>query len=117
MALTIQDLQPKGFKVEIKGLILDCKAPRLSHTLVLSKVGEMFNNLDKLEREDIVKAEKDFDWVVAELIPELKGIELGIQDVLEIVTQIMEHVAPEENKELEEKGVKFDSDPKVEKIG
>ena len=117
MALTIQDLQPKDFTVTIKGVEVQCKPPRLSHTLVISKVGEVFQNIKEASRDDIQNAETDFDWVVAELMPELKDIKLDMQSVLDIITQIMSKIQPEESKELAEKGVKFDSDPKVEKIG
>ena len=117
MALTIQDLQPKNFKIKIKGVEVDCKPPRLSHTLVISKVGEVFSNVSTASRADITNAEKDFDWVVEQLIPELKGIELDMAAVIEIITQIMEQVSPEETKELDSKGVKFDTTPKAEKIG
>lgn len=117
MALTIQDLQPKDFIVTIKGVEVPCKPPRLSHTLVISKVGEVFQNIKEASRADIQSAESDFDWVVAELMPELKDIKLDMQAVLDIITQIMTKIQPEESIELADKGVKFDSDPKVEKIG
>jgi hypothetical protein len=117
MALTIEDLKPKAFKVNIKGVEVDCKPPRLSHMLVISKVGETFQNISTVNRESIQQSEQDFDWVVSELIPELKGIELDMQSVIDIITQVMEQVQPEENKELADKGVKFDTDPKAEKIG
>jgi len=117
MALTIEDLRPKNFKVNIKGVEVDCKPPRLSHMLVISKVGETFQNIGKSNRDEIQQAEKDFDWVVAELVPELKDIPLDMQSVIDFITQIMEQVQPDENKELTDKGVKFDTDPKAEKIG
>jgi len=117
MALTIEDLKPKSFTVNIKGVEVNCKTPRLSHILVISKVGESFQNISDLKREQIQQAEKDFDWVVAELIPELKDIPLDMQSVIDLITQIMEKIQPEESKELYDKGVKFDTDPKAEKIG
>jgi hypothetical protein len=117
MALTIEDLRPKNFKVNIKGVEVDCKPPRLSHILVISKVGESFQNIANLKREQIQEAEKDFDWVVSELMPELKGIDLDMQSVIDLITQIMEKIQPDESKELSDKGVKIDSDPKAEKIG
>lgn len=117
MALTIDDLRPKDFKINIKGVEVDCKPPRLSHTLVLSKVGEIFKNIQTASKEDIVKAEQDFDWVVSELIPELGDIKLDIHSVIDVITQLMSQIEPDENIELQEKGVKFDSDPKAEKIG
>lgn len=117
MALTIEDLKPKSFTVNIRGVEVSCKTPRLSHILVISKVGESFQNISDLKREQIQEAEKDFDWVVAELMPELKDVELDMQSVIDVITQIMEKIQPEESKELSDKGVKFDTDPKAEKIG
>ena len=78
----------------------------------MSKIGELFQDASKASRNDIMQAEKDFDWVVEELVPELKGTPLSMQSTLDVITQIMEQIAPEENKELEEKGVQFNDDPK-----
>jgi hypothetical protein len=115
--MSIEDLQPKDFTIKVKGLELPCKPPRLSHTLVINKVGEVFTDSKNASREQIEQAEKDFDWVIGDLIPKLKGINLDIQSVIDVITQIMEHVQPAEDKELKEKGVKFDVDPKAERIG
>lgn len=117
MALTVDDLIPKDFEVNIDGVKVMCKPPRLSHLLVLNKVGDAFKNIEKLEREDIIKVEGDFNWVVSDLIPELSGKQLPIQSMLDVITQIMDSVEPDENIELKEKGVKFDTDPKAEMIG
>jgi len=117
MALTIQDLQPKEFIINIKGVEVPCSPPRLSHTLIISKVGEVFQNIKEVSREDIQAAEADFDWVVSELMPELKDIKLDMQSVLDVITQMMAQIQPEESKQLAEQGVKFDADPKAEKIG
>lgn len=117
MALTIDDLKPKNFKIKVKGVEIESKPPRLSHTLVISKVGETFKDIKSADRKQIEQAEKDFDWVVAELMPELKDIPLDMQAVIDIITELMEQVAPEENRELNEKGVKFNTDPKVGVIG
>lgn len=117
MALTIEDLKPKNFKIKVKDVEVECKPPRLSHTLVISKVGQTFQDVQKASREDILQAESDFDWVVGELIPELKGIDLDMQAIIDVITQIMEQIQPEESKILADKGVNFDSNPKAEKIG
>ena len=117
MALTIQDLQPKDFKITVKDVEVTCKPPRLSHTLVISKVGQIFQNIEKASREQVVQAQNDFDWVIKDLIPELDGIQLDMQGIIDVITGIMNQIQPEETKELEEKGVSFDTDPKAEKIG
>lgn len=117
MALTIDDLKPKKFKVTVKGVELECSPLRMSHTLVVSKVGDIFNNIGDATRAQISQAEKDLDEVIGELIPELKDIQLDMQATIDLITEMMENVSPSDNKELAEKGVTFDTDPKVEKAG
>lgn len=117
MSLSVSDLIPKDFKITIKGVEVTSKPPKLAHMLVLSKVGNLFQNINEAKRDDILSAQEDFDWVVTELIPELKDVELDMQASIDLITEIMKQVQPEENKELAEMGVKFDTDPKAEKVG
>lgn len=117
MSVSIEDLKPKSFAVTVKGLELTCKPLRLSHALSISKIGEVFQNPKDFKHADIKQAEADMDTVIGELIPELKDTELDITCIMELITQMMEHIQPSDNKELEEKGVKIDSDPKAGKTG
>ncbi len=117
MGLTIEDLKPKNFKVKIKGVELDCKPLRMSHTLIVSKIGEIFQNINISTKKEIKQAEVDMDEVIAELIPELDGVKLDMESVLELITSMMESIQPSDNKELKEKGVAFDTDPKAEGNG
>lgn len=117
MGMSIEDLQPKSFTVNIKGVELTCKPLRLSHTLIVAKIGDVFQNLNLIDKEQIKQAEKDMDEVVAELIPELKDIQLDMQSTIDLITQMMEQVEPSDNKELNAKGVKFNTDPKAETNG
>lgn len=113
MSITLAELQPKPFTINLDGLELTCKPPRLSHTLVLAKIGNVFENIDKSNKQAITQAEQDLDEVLAELIPELKGNQLSIKHLISVISQIMQNVQPEDNRELKEKGVTFDTDPKV----
>lgn len=117
MALNISDLQPKEFEIELKGQKTMCKPPKLSHVFILSKLGNIFKNSNDYTVDDINTAEKDLEYVFGELIPELKGVSLDMQTNIDIITQIMEHITPSENKELKEQGVQFGTDPKAERTG
>lgn len=117
MALNIDDLQPKPFEVKIKDQTTNCKPPKLSHIFILSKLGNIFQNPNDFSSADIKQAERDLEDVFGELIPELKGTSLDMQLNIELITQIMDKINPSETKELDEKGVKFNSDPKAERIG
>lgn len=123
MGLSINDLQPKKFEIELsvtgetEKVIVMCLPLRLSHALIVSKIGDVFKNVGTATSKEIKDAEASVDDVVAELIPELKDIKLDMKNVMELITAMMGQIEPEDNKELSESGVKFDTDPKVETIG
>ena len=123
MGVTIEDLKPKNFKMKIaikdseEKLEIECKPLRLSHTLTIAKVGNVLQNPDGSTKQKIKEAEQDMDEVISELIPELTGISLDIRTTISIIEQMLETVEPADNKEIREKGVKFDTDPKAPKIG
>lgn len=113
MSLSVDDLKPKSFKVNVKGVELESKPVRLSHALAIAKIGNVFQDTKAATKEEIKQAEKDMDEVVGELIPELAGVELDIGATMQLIEQLMEQVEPADNKELKKKGVEFNSDPKA----
>lgn len=117
MSLTVQDLQPKNFTIKVKGVELDCKPLKLSHTLLVASVGDIFNNLSTSTPESIKKAEAEINSVIADTIPSLKDIELDGATTMEIITQLMQSTVPSDVKYLDENGVKLNASPKAEKVG
>lgn len=117
MSITIDDLRPKPFNVTVKGVSLQCKPLRLSHALAIAKVGNVFQDAKNATSEQIAQAGKDLDWVIGDLIPELSGVELDAATSIELIEQMMDKIQPADNKELEEKGVSFGTDPKAQTIG
>lgn len=115
MALNISDLQPKPFTVTLGEQTTECQPLKLRHIFILNKLGTVFQNPDTATREQIEEAEADFNYVVGDLIPELKDVSLPIDMMMDLITQMMETVNPTENKELADKGVSFDADPKAQK--
>ena len=113
MSVTIDDLKPKNFKLNIKGVELESKPLRLSHALSIAKIGNVFQDTKNASRDDIKQAEVEMDEVIAELIPELAGVPLDMAATMQLIEQLMEQVEPSDNRELKDKGVKFSSDPKV----
>ena len=112
MGLTIEDLRPKPFTIKVRGVELACKPLRLSHSLVVSRIGSVLQNPNEISKQQIKQAEADLDEVIAELVPELAGIELDTASVIDIISQLLETVVPSENEELQKAGVKMQSDPK-----
>ena len=118
--MTTSDLQPKPFKIKIQDKNYLCKQPRLSHRLIIGRVQPLFTAADDLANgkstditaTQMIDYENDLDAMIQDLIPELKGIQLDIVDLAEIIGQIMEVMLPEESKELKEAKVEV-SDPKA----
>ena len=113
MSVSIDDLKPKTFKVTVRGVELDCKPVRLRHALILAKVGNIFENAKSATESDIEQAQKEVDKVFDELLPQLAETELDMEVTMALLEQIMGQIAPDDNKELKEKGVQVDTDPKA----
>lgn len=109
---TLEDLRPKKFPITVRGVVLQCSPLRLSHALIISKVGSVLENPKDAKSEDIKKAEADMDAIIEELIPELKDIQLDMMDTVSIITQMSEGITPEDTKFLEQQGVSFEENPK-----
>lgn len=116
MSVSINDLQPKKFKIEIKGVELEVEPLNLSQMLIVASAGKIFQ-AESPTKQQIINAGNDMQEILDEVIPELKGKKLDGQTTLDLIGKIMNSVEPDDNKELNERGVKFDVDPKAGKIG
>lgn len=113
MALNVSDLQPKPFTITLGGQTTECAPLKLRHIFILNKIGMVLQNPGEATKDQILEAEADFDYIIGDLVPELKGASLPVDMILDLITQMMVTVNPSENKELADKGVSFDADPKV----
>ena len=114
MALNISDLQPKPFTVTLGEQTTECAPLKLRHIFILNKIGMVLQNPGEASKEQILEAENDFNYIIGDLVPELKDVSLPVDMILDLITQMMLTVNPSENKELADKGVSFDADPKAE---
>lgn len=117
MSLTLEDLQPKEKEITINGVQLIAKPLKLSHALILTQLGEIFQNPKNASVDEIKKAEKNVENLIGDVIPELSGKELDMDTTIKIISELMKTIQPSDNAELIEKGVSFNADPKAEKIG
>lgn len=111
---SLDDILPKSFTININGVELECKPPKLSHAMLLAKTSKVFQDIDNSSVEQIREVQKTVDAVFEELVPELKGRSLDMDITIEVITQIMEKLQPSDNKELTDRGVNFSADPKVQ---
>lgn len=113
MSVSVNDLQPKSFKIKVNDVELTSKPIKLKHALILAKVGNVFENASSASNKDIESASDSIEEVLAELIPELKDIDLDMTITMEIMTKLLEHINPDDNQELIENKVSMNTDPKV----
>jgi hypothetical protein len=113
MSVSINDLQPQPFTVKIKGQEIQSQPLQLKHALVLAKMGSIFQDPAKATGEQIESAQADITKVFNELMPDLVGVTLDMQMTMEIMTQVMNQIDPEDNKELEKHKIKLNADPKA----
>jgi len=117
MGLTIEDLKPKDFTINIRGVELTCKPLKLEQTMLIASVGNIFNDVKNASEDDIKKACRAVEKIIPEIIPQLASVELDGGLILEIIPLIMPTVTPSDEEFLQKNGVKTDADPKAEKAG
>jgi len=126
MAIMPEDLQPETYKVTLHGKEYLAYPPRLSHRIILKKVQPFFIALQQAAEDDdvtipsdkLIEYEKELDIVFQSLVPELKNVTLGVDDVISLLMQIVDQTLPQETRELiDNKVVVGEPDPKVTRTG
>lgn len=120
---SIQELQPKSFKVKIQGSEYDCKPMRMSHRLILGRIQPLFEQMANaagekpidLSAAEILNYENELDVLLSSLIPELSDITLGMEDIGSILEQIMDTILPDDQKELKEAKIEVTDTLKADK--
>jgi len=115
MALTIDDLKPKNFTITIKDVEIECIPLKVSHVMLLQKVGLIFSDVKNATTQQIKDAETDLYSIIEEVSPTLKDAQLDFNSVFEYIEQLMAGVETSETKEIKSSGVTFTKDPKAEK--
>jgi len=113
---SVEDLQPKPFTVTIKGMEYESKPLRLSHALMVSKIGAIFNDVRNSNLKETKQAETDLDLIIADLIPDIKDAHLDLLTVMDLLAQLMDSVQPTEQQELEDNNIEI-SEKKTEEAG
>ena len=122
MSIASNDLQPKPFNINIKGNDYKCNPLRMSHRIIIAKISPLFAQFEiiangqeiEMSTEKIFELEKELDLLINNLIPELKNIELNIEDLANLIGLLMDSILPQESQDLKDAKVEVNNDPKVE---
>jgi len=117
MSLSIDDLRPKNFTITVKGVELECLPLKLSHTLTIASIGNVFENISGMTYESSKKLDTDIRRLIDEVIPSLQDKEIDGMTMMDIITKIGEGSMPSDVEFLDKNGVELNVDPKAEKAG
>lgn len=113
--LDLDTLVKPSKKVRIDGQIIEIKPPALEELLKLSKLGGAIQKRqtgEKMSEEDAVAAINDLRAAFGELVPELAGKALNVEQLLALLDMVVSLAMPSDVSELEKRGIKLDADQK-----
>lgn len=107
-------------KIKIRGELVEIEIPSLEKLLQLSTLGrdlqEVQNGLESLtEEQQAAKVEEAIARMRAafeQLMPELKELNLNMDQLFALLNFVTKHAMPTENEELKKRGITLDSDQK-----
>lgn len=116
------DMQPKPHTIKHNGVEYICKIPRVSHKMVIAGLQPFFMSIaelaegkkSKLSAKELFEAQEEIDALLNDLVPDMKNVTLNENDLVEIVTQILQGTNTTTEKALHENKIEAaETDPKV----
>lgn len=113
--LDLDTLVKPSKKIKFGGEVIEIKPPALEELLKLSKLGGQIQKRqsgEKMSEEEAVEAINSLRDAFAELVPELKGKPLNVEQLLALLDLVVSLAMPSDVTELEKRGIKLDDDQK-----
>lgn len=113
--LDLDTLVKPSKKIKLAGEAITINPPSLEELLKLSKLGGQIQKRqtgEKMTEEEAVEAINSLRDAFAELVPELKGKPLNVEQLLALLDLVVSMAMPSDVSELEKRGIKLDADQK-----
>lgn len=113
--LDLDTLVKPSKTIKLAGEAITINPPSLEELLKLSKLGGQIQKRqtgDKMTEEEAVDAINSLRDAFAELVPELKGKPLNVEQLLALLDLVVSMAMPSDVSELEKRGIKLDADQK-----
>lgn len=113
--LDLDTLVKPSKRIKFGGEAIEIKPPSLEELLKLSKLGGQIQKRQsgqKMSEEEAVEAINSLRDAFAELVPELKGKPLNVEQLLALLDLVVGLAMPSDVSELEKRGIKLDDDQK-----
>lgn len=99
-------LIPEAVVIKIFGSELTINPPKTSDILMLGKLAQRLENLEKLDESQMEKVIKDISRQFTKIIPGLENRELNMAQLLKLIQIVSEMATPPDAKELADRGIK-----------
>lgn len=101
--------------IKLGGEPITINPPQLEELLKLSKLGGAIQKRqsgEKMSEEEAVEAINNLRAAFVDLIPELKGKQLNVEQLLALLDLVVAMAMPSDVSELEKRGITLDADQK-----
>jgi len=113
--LDLDTLVKPSKTIRLNGEAITIKPPELEELLKLSKLGGAIQKKQtgkKMDESEAVEAINSLRDAFAELVPELKGKSLNVEQLLALLDLVVKMAMPSDVSELEKRGITLTSDQK-----
>lgn len=113
--LDLDTLVKPSKTIKLAGEAITINPPSLEELLKLSKLGGQIQKRQTgktMTEEEAVEAINSLRDAFAELVPELKGKPLNVEQLLALLDLVVSMAMPSDVSELEKRGIKLDDDQK-----
>lgn len=113
--LDLDTLVKPSKRIKFGGEAIEIQPPSLEELLKLSKLGGQIQKRQsgqKMSEEEAVEAINSLRDAFADLVPELKGKQLNVEQLLALLDLVVGLAMPSDVTELEKRGIKLDDDQK-----
>lgn len=113
--LDLDTLVKPSKTIKLAGEAITINPPSLEELLKLSKLGGQIQKRqtgEKMTEEEAVEAINSLRDAFADLVPELKGKPLNVEQLLALLDLVVSMAMPSDVSELEKRGIKLDADQK-----
>jgi hypothetical protein len=111
--IDLDSVAPPKAIVKFDGKSIELKSPELGKLLEISTLATPLQKANEIAAEQVIDILDRITDKIYEMVPELSGSKLSIQQSLVLVKALQEMAIPQDAKELAAKGIKLDSDPKA----
>jgi hypothetical protein len=112
--IDLDALQPQPAIIKFKNKEITLNPPTTGDVLKLGEVAQKLQDIGELDADAVDATVQEVTNQVYKIIPDLAGEVLSTAQLLTLIKAISDMAIPPDAKELQERGITVDTDPKAE---